>query len=108
MNLVDTVWNPVNTVTNGSKNLAVLTGHRINEGFFYKKLCMALLPGSQKSGRNNNRGDRITEVVVRRGFTAQQTQHGVVSGIPSQANSCKEVSALTLSRSHNCVTLLVA
>ena len=32
-------WNPVNTVTNGPKKLAVLTGWggRINEGFFFNK-----------------------------------------------------------------------
>ena len=66
---------------------------------------MAFLPGGQKSGRNNDRGDRITEVVLRRGFTAQQTQHGVASGIRSQAKSCKEVSALTLSRSHALTTV---
>ena len=35
---------PVNTVT----NLAVLTGDRINEGFFFKRKCTAILPGSQK------------------------------------------------------------
>ena len=29
---------PRNTVTNGPKKLAVLTGERINEGFFYKKM----------------------------------------------------------------------
>ena len=45
----------------GQKKLAVLTGDRINKGFFTRK-CMAVLPGSQKSGRNN-------EVTVRRGFT---------------------------------------
>ena len=31
-------WNPINTVANGPKKLAVLTGDRINEGFFYKKM----------------------------------------------------------------------
>ena len=31
-------WNPINTVTNGPKKLAVLTGERINEDFFYKKM----------------------------------------------------------------------
>ena len=36
----------------GQTNLAVLTGDRINEGFFTRKF-MATFPGSQKSGRNN-------------------------------------------------------
>ena len=35
---------PVITVT----NLAVLMGDRINEGFFFTRKCMAILPGSQK------------------------------------------------------------
>ena len=51
---------------------------RINEGFFLQETVYSLF--------------------ARRGFTAQQTQHGVASGIRTQANSCKEVSALTLSR----------
>ena len=43
MNLVDTVWNPVNTVTNGSKkNLAVLTGHRMKEGSFLQETVYGL------------------------------------------------------------------
>ena len=40
-------WNPVNTVTNGPKELAVLTSDRINDGFFTRK-CMDVLPGDQK------------------------------------------------------------
>ena len=32
--------------------LAVLTGDRINEGFFTRN-CMALLPGQKNAGRNN-------------------------------------------------------
>ena len=50
------------------KNLAVLTGDRINEGFFFTRKCMAVLPGGQKkSGRNN----QVTcyQVAVRRGST---------------------------------------
>ena len=39
--------NPVNTVTNGPKKLAVLTGDRINEVFFPRK-CMTVLPGGRK------------------------------------------------------------
>ena len=47
----------------GQKNLAVLTGGRVNEGFFYKKMYgrFARRP-KKKNGRNN-------EVTVRRGFT---------------------------------------
>ena len=30
-------WNPVNTVTDGSKKLAVLTDDRINEVFFFQE-----------------------------------------------------------------------
>ena len=53
-------WNPVNKVTNGPKKFG-----RINEGFFFIRKCMAVLPGGQKiNGRNN-------EVTVRRGFTIQ-------------------------------------
>ena len=79
--------------------MAVLTGQRINEGFLLQETGYGLLARRpKKSGRNNDRGDRITEVVLRRGFTEQQTQHGVASGIQTQANSCKEVSALTLSQ----------
>ena len=45
------IWNLVNTVTNGSKtfgrikDVAVLTGDPINEGFFIRK-CMAVLPAA--------------------------------------------------------------
>ena len=49
-------WNPVNTVNNGQKKIV-----RINEGFLYEK-CVAVLPGGQKRGRNN-------EVAVWRGST---------------------------------------
>ena len=35
------------------KKWAVLTGDRIYEGFLLTKKCMAVLPGGQKSGRNN-------------------------------------------------------
>ena len=38
---------PVNTVTNGPKNLAILT--RVS----FTRKCMAVLPGDQKSGYNN-------------------------------------------------------
>ena len=37
-------WNPINRATNGPKKLAVLTGDRINEGFFYKKMYGHLAP----------------------------------------------------------------
>ena len=37
-------WNPVNTVTNGPKKLAVLTSDRIKEGFFFTRKCIAVLP----------------------------------------------------------------
>ena len=50
-------WNPVNTVTNGSKNFG-----RINEGCFYKKMYGGFCQAAKKSGR-------ITEVAVKRGFT---------------------------------------
>ena len=40
-------WNPVNTVTDGPKKLAVLTDDRINEVFFFTRKCMAVLPGGQ-------------------------------------------------------------
>ena len=48
----------------GQNNLAVLTGDRINEGFFFfTRKCMAVLSGGlKKSGRNN-------EEAVRRGST---------------------------------------
>ena len=36
----------------GQKNLAVLKGDRINEGFLKGK-CTVILPGGKKSGRNN-------------------------------------------------------
>ena len=47
-------------------NLAVLTGDRINEVFvfFFARKCMVVLPGGQKSGRNNEKVTRITKVVV--------------------------------------------
>ena len=41
-------WNPVNTVSNGPKKLAVFMGDRINKGFFTRKKSMAVLPGGQK------------------------------------------------------------
>ena len=37
----------------GQNKLAKLMDDRINEGFFTRK-CMAVLPGSQKRGQNNN------------------------------------------------------
>ena len=47
----------------GQKNLAVLAGDRINEGFFfYKKMYGRFAGRPKKSGRNN-------EVAVRRGST---------------------------------------
>ena len=46
-------------------------GHRINEGFFLQETVYGLFARRpKKSGRNNDRGDRITEVFLRRGFTA--------------------------------------
>ena len=42
-------WNPVNTVTDRPKQLAVLRGDCINEGFFFTRRCMAVLPGDQKN-----------------------------------------------------------
>ena len=59
-------WNPVNTVTNGPKKLAVLTGDR-NKVFFTRK-CKAVLPGGQKP-MAALRSNRISEVAVRQGFT---------------------------------------
>ena len=50
----------------GQKKLAVLTGDSINEGFFFTRKCMAVLPGGQESCPNN-------EVAVRRGFTVFTT-----------------------------------
>ena len=46
-------WNPVNTVTDGPKKLAVLTDDRINEGFFYKKMYGRFARWPNKRGRNN-------------------------------------------------------
>ena len=46
----------------GQKHLAVLTGDRISEVFFYKKMYGRFAERPKKSGRNN-------EVVVRRGST---------------------------------------
>ena len=40
-------WNPVNTVTNGPKKLAVLTKA------FYKKMYGGFCRAAKKSGRNN-------------------------------------------------------
>ena len=54
-------WNPVNTVTNKPKKFGPINGwpyyrggckarfHCINEGFFFTRKCMAVLPGGQKS-----------------------------------------------------------
>ena len=42
--------------------LAVLTGDRINEGFFFQENGWPFCQAAKKSGRNN-------EVAVRRGFT---------------------------------------
>ena len=55
--------NHVNADTNGPKKLAVLTGDRINEVFFYKKMYQwSFCRAAKTSGRNN-------EVAVRRGST---------------------------------------
>ena len=53
------------------KHLAVLTGDRNNEGFFYKKMYGRFARRPIESRRNNEVSDRIDEVAVRRGFTAQ-------------------------------------
>ena len=58
---------PVNTVT----NLAVLTGDRINEGFFLQENVWPFCQAAKKRGRNIKRDDDITEEAVRRGFTVQ-------------------------------------
>ena len=51
-------WNPVNTVTNRPKKLAVFTGDSIIlRGFFFTRKCTAFLPGGKK------------QEGVRRGFT---------------------------------------
>ena len=47
-------WNAVNKVTNGPKNLAVLTGDRINKGIFKRK-CMAVLQGGQNKAADKMR-----------------------------------------------------
>ena len=47
-------WNPVDTVTNGPKKLAVLTGDHINEGFFYQEnMYDRFARRPKKIGRNN-------------------------------------------------------
>ena len=47
-------WNCVDTVTNGPKKLAVSTGDRINEGFFfYKKMFGRFAWRLNNSGRNS-------------------------------------------------------
>ena len=60
---------PLNTVTDRpKKKLAALTDDRTNEGFFFTRKRMAVLPGGQKNETVITRW-RITEVAVRRGFT---------------------------------------
>ena len=46
--MVYSKYSLVNTVTNGPKNSAVLAGDRINEGLFFTRKCMVVLPGGQK------------------------------------------------------------
>ena len=46
-------WNPVNTVTNGTKKIG-----RTNEGFLTRQ-CIAVLPGSQKKSARNK---EVTEL----------------------------------------------
>ena len=64
-------WNPVNTVTDGPKKLAVLTDDRINEVFFLQENVWPFCQAAKKRGRNIKRDDDITEVAVRRDFTVQ-------------------------------------
>ena len=44
----------------GQKKLAMLMGDRINEGFFYRKMYGRFAGRLKKSGRNNDRDDRVT------------------------------------------------
>ena len=49
-------WNPVNTITNEPNKFGSINGDRINEVFsFFTRKCMVVLPGGQKSGRNNEK-----------------------------------------------------
>ena len=61
-------WNPVNTVTNGPKKLAVLM--RV----FSQENVWRFLLGGQKKWQKQ-RGDHIAKVAVRWGFTVQSNLH---------------------------------
>ena len=52
MQTLDRQWNPVNTVTNGTKKLDVFTSDRINEGFLQDNVW-SFSRVAKKSGRNN-------------------------------------------------------
>ena len=51
---------PLNTVTNRPKKLAVFTGDRIIlRGFFFYKKCMAFLPGGQKKKKKKKGKEKL-------------------------------------------------
>ena len=60
--------------------MAVLTRDRISEGFLQENV-LPFHQAAKKSGRNNT--DRITEVVVRRGFTVYKDGYFVSCEIPT-------------------------
>ena len=65
-------WNPFNRVTNGPKNLAVLTGDCINEGFLQENVWQFCGVPKKKYGC-------INEVTVLRGGCIRQSSTVPVS-----------------------------
>ena len=84
--------NPVDTVTNGSKKLAVLTGDHIKEVFLTKKICMTVLPGGRKklaviTRWTNYRGGR------KAGFHCTQNS-STLSKIERKTSNCVKGNAI--------------
>ena len=69
----------------GQKKFGRINGSPYEGGIFFTRNCVwPFCQAAKKSGRNNDRGDRITEVVLRRGFTAQQTWRRFRDSNPGQ------------------------
>ena len=74
--------------------MAVLTRDRINEGFLQEN-ALPFHQAAKKSDPNNT--DRITEVVVRRGFTLYKDGYFVSCEIPIPKGVCYERSLGSIS-----------